>query len=425
MGIINKIFSSVNGLYNNINPITLSGVNDVIVIRNGDGRLCCSPFQLRFSKLKFYNSKSKTVHLYVNGKLTDINMTITSMGDLFFEQQRAVDEVDYEKVVNYLESNEVSIGTILATRVNFEKKNTETTSDEHSVKDSSIRNGDSSDEVGGSDDLAINYNDTVTERIPSLIKKTNIDNDRVSSIGIELDGNTISYKKHRKDKRDNNVDLSNAAFEDIFQQKRIENLTLRLFAKNNIVKYFDEIYSVLSTSYNKVNSLLNSAEHYASLLDKQKLLLYFLESAINNNSSVSLSFSACLNNRIEKSVDDTFMGYLTKEIDDPDNTVIKIEGVIGGKSIGVNNYEYNDSIREMKYRTSKNDGVKGITESILEGNESKYDACKAEGVASVYKSNRTLSLDSINETLKIGNFLITKLSAFFFPTEYLISYFLN
>lgn len=112
MGVAKSIFTTVSGLYNNINPITLSGVNDVIVVKSPTGELKCSPFQLRFSKLKFTSSRNQ-VHILVNGKLTDIVMAITSQGDLFFEQEMISDHFGYENVVNYLQSNEALKNSIM------------------------------------------------------------------------------------------------------------------------------------------------------------------------------------------------------------------------------------------------------------------------------------------------------------------------
>lgn len=117
MGIVNKIFTSVSGLYSTLNPITLGGVNDIIVVKHPDGSLRCSPFQLRFTKLQFYNLKSQTVHLYINGIITEINMTITSNGDLFFEQDKAIENPDIDKIIDFIQSSELDINAILETRL--------------------------------------------------------------------------------------------------------------------------------------------------------------------------------------------------------------------------------------------------------------------------------------------------------------------
>lgn len=121
MGVVKSIFTTVSGLYNNINPITLSGVNDIIVVVGEDGELRCSPFQLRFSKLKFTTARNQ-VHIIVNGKLTDIDMTITSQGDLLFEQEVVKEGFEYEKVVDYLQSKEVQIMAILQNTIDATKR---------------------------------------------------------------------------------------------------------------------------------------------------------------------------------------------------------------------------------------------------------------------------------------------------------------
>ncbi|KAL6122516.1 hypothetical protein NUSPORA_00434 [Nucleospora cyclopteri] len=117
MGFIEKIFTSVSDIYNSVNPITLSGVNDVIVVRKKTKKLKCSPFQLRFSKLQFLNSRSQIVHLYINDNLTDINMTITSQGDLYFEETNdrntsfMPQEMYDETLKNAIISNEIFISS--------------------------------------------------------------------------------------------------------------------------------------------------------------------------------------------------------------------------------------------------------------------------------------------------------------------------
>ena len=46
-----------------INPSTLSGAIDVIVVEGSDGTLSCSPFHVRFGKLKLLlPSEKKVMH---------------------------------------------------------------------------------------------------------------------------------------------------------------------------------------------------------------------------------------------------------------------------------------------------------------------------------------------------------------------------
>lgn len=55
------VFVTVKELYHGINPATLTGGIDVIVVRQPDGSLQCSPFHVRFGKLGVLRSKEKVV----------------------------------------------------------------------------------------------------------------------------------------------------------------------------------------------------------------------------------------------------------------------------------------------------------------------------------------------------------------------------
>lgn len=241
MGVAKSIFTTVSGLYNNINPITLSGVNDVIVVKSSSGELKCSPFQLRFSKLKFTSSRNQ-VHILVNGKLTDITMSITSQGDLFFEQEMVSDLSGYEMVVNYLQSNEA-------------------------LKNSIIQ------------DLFIN---------------------RIFS---EAELNEIS-------------------------KVREENLKKRMLSKNFIKHQSDNMYSELLKTYNRFNTMICSSENYQYLLKNSQRLTVLLErlmTKLGSPSCPTVTFSICMNTKIDQSYDTIFSTFLVKNIESPENTVVKIE----------------------------------------------------------------------------------------------------
>lgn len=47
----NYIVSSFSSVFNGINPSTLTGAIDVIVVKQEDGTLRCTPFHVRFGKL--------------------------------------------------------------------------------------------------------------------------------------------------------------------------------------------------------------------------------------------------------------------------------------------------------------------------------------------------------------------------------------
>ena len=67
-----------------MNPSTLSGAIDIIVVRQKNGDLMSSPFHVRFGKLKLLNPSDKIVELTVNGNLVDINMKVGEAGEAFF-----------------------------------------------------------------------------------------------------------------------------------------------------------------------------------------------------------------------------------------------------------------------------------------------------------------------------------------------------
>lgn len=58
-----QVFVQVKELYRGLNPATLSGCIDVIVVRQPDGSLQCSPFHVRFGKMGVLRSREKVVRL--------------------------------------------------------------------------------------------------------------------------------------------------------------------------------------------------------------------------------------------------------------------------------------------------------------------------------------------------------------------------
>ncbi|KIJ06638.1 hypothetical protein PAXINDRAFT_20166, partial [Paxillus involutus ATCC 200175] len=71
-----------------INPSTLTGAIDVIVIRrqtdDGDVILTCSPFHVRFGKLQVLRPAEKKVNVSVNGNFIPFSMKIGDAGEAFF-----------------------------------------------------------------------------------------------------------------------------------------------------------------------------------------------------------------------------------------------------------------------------------------------------------------------------------------------------
>lgn len=58
------VFVTVKELYRGLNPATLTGGIDVIVVRQPDGSFQCSPFHVRFGKLGVLRSKEKIVSAF-------------------------------------------------------------------------------------------------------------------------------------------------------------------------------------------------------------------------------------------------------------------------------------------------------------------------------------------------------------------------
>ena len=56
-----QVFVQVKELYRGLNPATLSGCIDVIVVHQPDGTLQCSPFHVRFGKMGVLRSREKVV----------------------------------------------------------------------------------------------------------------------------------------------------------------------------------------------------------------------------------------------------------------------------------------------------------------------------------------------------------------------------
>lgn len=56
-----QVFVTVKELYKGLNPATLSGCIDIIVVRQPNGSLQCSPFHVRFGKMGVLRSREKVV----------------------------------------------------------------------------------------------------------------------------------------------------------------------------------------------------------------------------------------------------------------------------------------------------------------------------------------------------------------------------
>ncbi|KAL7270924.1 lipin Ned1 [Rhizina undulata] len=84
MQYVRSISGSVSKTWNSINPATLSGAIDVIVVEQENGDLACSPFHVRFGKFSLLRPYEKKVEFRVNGEKTDYSMKLGEGGEAFF-----------------------------------------------------------------------------------------------------------------------------------------------------------------------------------------------------------------------------------------------------------------------------------------------------------------------------------------------------
>jgi phosphatidate phosphatase LPIN len=61
VGKLGSLITTVHNFYNEINPATLSGAIDIVVVQHQDGELACSPFHVRFGKLSVLMPQEKRV----------------------------------------------------------------------------------------------------------------------------------------------------------------------------------------------------------------------------------------------------------------------------------------------------------------------------------------------------------------------------
>ncbi|XP_058407751.1 phosphatidate phosphatase LPIN1 isoform X2 [Diceros bicornis minor] len=87
-----QVFVTVKELYKGLNPATLSGCIDIIVVRQPNGTLQCSPFHVRFGKMGVLRSREKVVDIEINGESVDLHMKLGDNGEAFFVQETDNDQ---------------------------------------------------------------------------------------------------------------------------------------------------------------------------------------------------------------------------------------------------------------------------------------------------------------------------------------------
>ncbi|KAI9744433.1 MAG: hypothetical protein M1818_001962 [Claussenomyces sp. TS43310] len=84
MQYVRSISGSVSKTWNSINPATLSGAIDVIVVEQEDGSLACSPFHVRFGKFSLLRPFEKKVEFRVRDQKQNYAMKLAEGGEAFF-----------------------------------------------------------------------------------------------------------------------------------------------------------------------------------------------------------------------------------------------------------------------------------------------------------------------------------------------------
>uniref|UniRef100_A0A665SX19 phosphatidate phosphatase n=1 Tax=Echeneis naucrates TaxID=173247 RepID=A0A665SX19_ECHNA len=103
-----QVFVQVKELYRGLNPATLSGCIDVIVVRQPDGSLQCSPFHVRFGKMGVLRSREKVVDIEINGEPVSLHMKLGENGEAFFVKETEnmlLCFISFQIIIFFLSSN--------------------------------------------------------------------------------------------------------------------------------------------------------------------------------------------------------------------------------------------------------------------------------------------------------------------------------
>ncbi|XP_078253408.1 phosphatidate phosphatase LPIN2 isoform X2 [Rhinoraja longicauda] len=104
MNYVGQLLITVKELYRGLNPATLSGCIDVIVVQQQDGTYQCSPFHVRFGKLGVLRSKENVIDIEINGDPVDLHMKLGDNGEAFFVQET---EKENEEVPPHLATSPI------------------------------------------------------------------------------------------------------------------------------------------------------------------------------------------------------------------------------------------------------------------------------------------------------------------------------
>jgi phosphatidate phosphatase PAH1 len=87
MNYVGKFARGIKEFYNEINPATLTGAIDVVVVEQEDGSFRTSPFHVRFGKLGLIRARERIVDIEINGVQADLHMRLGEAGEAYFVEE--------------------------------------------------------------------------------------------------------------------------------------------------------------------------------------------------------------------------------------------------------------------------------------------------------------------------------------------------
>ncbi|KAI5959984.1 ned1 [Candida theae] len=121
MQYVGKVGGYVYNQWNSLNPATLSGAIDVIVIEHPDGTRYTSPWHVRFGLLQIIKPSQKKIDLYVNDVKTNLPMKLGEGGEAHFVFE--VNDTDHELSNSVLTSPLISpVSSPLSTPANSDNE---------------------------------------------------------------------------------------------------------------------------------------------------------------------------------------------------------------------------------------------------------------------------------------------------------------
>jgi len=103
MNVVYKGLTKLKSIYNQINPATLTGAIDIIVVEQPDGTLLASPFHVRFGKIGVLQTRHRVVNISINEEsVKDLQMKLGDQGEAFFVKDQGEGNIPPQLVTSPL-----------------------------------------------------------------------------------------------------------------------------------------------------------------------------------------------------------------------------------------------------------------------------------------------------------------------------------